>query len=624
MKKSSAPFEKVLQAFVDRRQLLRGAGALAAASAVSACSKGSSPEIVNDEAAAKLGKPSSSTLSFAGLEHGLDQTLTVAEGYEAKVLVRWGDPIFADAPAFDPENQSAATQAQQFGYNNDFIGFIPFEDGESNHGLLVVNHEYSNMELMDPSFDKVMTPEQIELDMVATGMSVVEVELKENAWQLVLDSKYNRRITAHTPMQITGPAAGSERLKTIMSKDGVQSFGTYSNCAGGVTPWGTILSGEENVDYYFYGDPYVTDESESYKRFDFSKNSKPWGKYHERWNLQSNPREPMHVGWVVEIDPFDPNSKPKKRTALGHCKHEGCNVFINSDGRVVAYTGDDEQFEYIYKFISRDRFDPENPQANKDFLDEGTLYAARFESNGELHWLPLIYGQGPLTQANGFHSQADVCIDSRKAADLLGATPMDRPEDVEVNPHNGHVYAMLTNNVSREPSQIDAANPRAHNGFGQIIDFWPENSDHASDSFNWDIFILAGNPEATQTKYHPSIDENGWLSCPDNCAFDSLGNLWIATDGGEKSGIADGVWATEVSGPNKALTKRFLRTPVGAELCGPFFTPDNETLFVAVQHPGDKSEYEKPFTRWPDFDQNLPPRPSVVAIRKIGGGRVGS
>lgn len=623
MTKPSAPFEKVLQAFVDRRQLLRGAGALAASASLAACSKeqSASASEPQQEPATKV---TDSSLSYRGVEQGLDQTLTVADGYEAKVLVRWGDPIFASGPDFDPNRQSAETQALQFGYNNDFIGFIPFEKNNSEHGLLVVNHEYTNSELMLPDFDGELSPEQIELDIVATGMSVVEIKLLDGEWQLVLDSQYNRRITPHTPMLMSGPAAGSERLRTILSKDGVQSFGTYSNCAGGVTPWGTVLTGEENVDYYFYGDAYATEEAENYRRFHFNKNGKPWGKYHDRWNLQKNPREPMHVGWVVEVDPFNPEAAPKKRTALGRCKHEGCNVFINSDGRVAAYTGDDARFEYIYKFISKDRFDPENPRANMDLLDEGTLYVARFDSSGELHWLPMIYGQGPLTEANGFSSQADVSLDTRKAADLLGATPMDRPEDVEVNPHNGHVYAMLTNNVSRTAAQVDAANPRAHNGFGQIIDFWPENADHASDVFQWDLFLLAGNPKSTNTQYHADVDENGWLSCPDNCAFDSLGNLWIATDGAEKSGIADGVWAAEVTGPNKALTKRFLRTPVGAELCGPFFTPDNETLFVAVQHPGDKSSYENPFTRWPDFDENLPPRPAVVAIRKIGGGRVGS
>ncbi len=612
-------FEDVLNSFLSRRGLLKGAVSLGAVSVLPACST----TLKNEPAAAEP-----STLSFTELEHGLDESFHVADGYDAQVLVRWGDPIFENVAAFDPASQNEESQLQRFGFNNDFIGFVSLPHGSQNsdHGLLVVNHEYTSTEMMFPGSPKgtELNTEQVDTDIAAHGLSVIEIIKKEGSWQLVKDSKFNRRITPATPMQITGAAAASDRLKTRISPDGVHTLGTYGNCAGGVTPWGTILTGEENVDGYFIGDIEANPEAENYKRFGVGRSYKNWGEHKDRWNLDKNPGELLHAGWVVEIDPYDPESIPKKRTGIGRCKHEGCNIVINGDNHVVAYTGDDQRFEYIYKFVSKNTYQPDNRTANLDLLEDGTLYVAKFNDDGSLHWLPLVYGRGALTPENGFNSQADISLDTRKAADLVGATPMDRPEDIEVNPSNGRVYAMLTNNSRRKENQVDAANPRAHNNHGQIIEFWPQDGDHRADVFSWDLFLLAGKPGSIETKYHTGISDNGWLSCPDNVAFDQLGNMWIATDGAEKMGIADGVWATEVSGPNKALTKRFLRTPKGAELCGPFFTPDDQNFFVSVQHPGQDTSFENPSTRWPDFSPNMPPRPSVVVITKKGGGRVGS
>ena len=570
------------------------------------------------------------SLPFRELPHGLDEHLAVAEGYDAQVLIRWGDPIFSDAPAFDPHRQSRESQEQQFGFNNDYVGFVslPLGSGNSDHGLLVVNHEYTSPQIMFPGSPAAgdLDLEQTDAEIAAIGLSVIEIHQGNGQWQVVLDSPYNRRITPNTEMVMTGPAAGSERLKTILSPDGRLTYGTYGNCAGGTTPWGTILTGEENVNVYFSGEVEGTGEEENYERFGMGFRNKSWGKHHARWDLQQNPREPLHVGWIVEIDPYNPDSIPKKRTTFGRCKHEGANLHINPDGRVVGYTGDDAQFEYIYRFISSGFYQPDNRSANLDLLDEGTLSVARFNDDGTLTWLPLVYGQGPLTTANGFNSQGDVMLDVRKAADLLGATRMDRPEDVEVNRVNGRVYAMLTNNSRRTSGELTAANPREANRDGQIVEFWPENGDHTQSTFVWDMVLIAGNPATTEgTLYHPNITENGWLSCPDNCAFDNLANLWIATDGAERAqGVADGVWATELDGPNRGLTKRFLRTPFGAELCGPEFTPDNSTFFCAVQHPAEGGNFDEVRTRWPDFDPDLPPRPSVVAITRRGGGRIGS
>ncbi len=612
---SSPPFEDVLRGYISRRNFISGASALGAAAMLAAC-------------ASRGGGNARSSLRFDELPHTPDGNLSVPSGYRSQVLVRWGDALVEGLAEFDPYRQSAAEQARRFGYNNDFVGFLPLprSGNTSDHGLLVVNHEFTNTELMFPGSPEgtALTRDQALTDIAAHGLSVVEVKRVGRDWVVDKSSAYNRRVTPDTPMMLTGAAAGSARLTTLISADGVSTRGTFGNCSGGITPWGTVLTAEENVDGYFSGDYQATAEAENYARFGVQRRYKNWGEHFARWNLDHNPRELLHAGWVVEIDPYNPASTPKKRTALGRFKHEGCNVFINRDGRVVAYSGDDQAFEYMYKFVSKNTYQVNERAANLDLLQEGRLFVARFLQEGTVRWLPLEYGVGPLTQENGFHHPADVLLDTRKAADLLGATPMDRPEDIEVNPGNGRVYAMLTNNPARRPDQLDAANPRPHNSHGQIIELWPPDGDHSREEFRWDLFLLAGNPADTLTLYHPHTSERGWLSCPDNCTFDALGNLWIASDGAQAAGIADGLWATEVSGQYRALTKRFMRIPRGAEMCGPCFTPDGENLFCAVQHPAAGSTFAAPSTRWPDFNAAMPPRPAVVVTRKTGGGRVGS
>lgn len=618
MKKTSPTFQKILQQRLSRRHFLLASSSLVAASTLPGCQSLTSVPY----------EPAPSSLAFSELPQGLDQNLSVSAGYSHQVLVRWGDDLFTN-DTFNPYQQTAAKQARQFGFNNDFIGFLslPLGSQNSDHGLLVVNHEYTIPGMMFPgSPDPVeLTKEQTDIDISAHGMSVLEIKKNNGQWQVIKNSPYTRRITPNTPMQLSGAAAGSPRMRTAISKDGVHTLGTYGNCAGGVTPWGTVLTGEENIDYMFAGDYSQSSERETHQRFGMKDTlRKSWARYYSRWDMSKQPGEPLHMGWVVEIDPFDPHSVPQKRTALGRFKHEGCNVYITQDRHVVAYTGDDQRFEYLYKFVSKNRYQPDDREANKQLLAEGTLYCARFADDGSLQWLPLIYGEGPLTADNGFHNQGDVSIDTRKAADLLGATPMDRPEDVEVNPVNGKVYVMLTNNSKRQPSQTDKANPRANNKAGQIVELIAPEGDHTAEQFSWEMLLLAGERDDPTATYHPATTENGWLACPDNCAFDRLGNLWIATDGAEKFGVADGIWACEVEGENRGLTRRFLRTPVGAELCGPFFTPDDKNLFCSIQHPGDNSSFDDPTTRWPDFDEKLPPRPAVVVITHNNGAVIGS
>ena len=636
----NATLGEVIAARFHRRDLLKGTLAVTAIAATV------SPLALSVAGKANAqGANTTPSFNFREVAAGSDERHHVAEGYDADVLISWGDKVLPGAAAFDPQTQTPAKQAAQFGYNNDYLGYIPIEG--SRRGLLVVNHEYTNEELMFPSLSgrqdlrnvrfKEMTRDLVDIEMMAHGGSVLEVARGANGkWSVVDGSRFARRITAETPMEITGPAAGHDRMKTSYDPAGRMVRGMLNNCAGATTPWGTWLTCEENFNGYFWGTSEGHREAANLRRYGAPGNWYNWGQHHERFDVAKEPNEANRFGWVVEIDPMDPASVPKKRTALGRFKHEGAANIINGDGRFVVYQGDDERFDYVYKFVTEASVDRANPANNRDILDRGTLHVARYNADGTGEWLPLVFGQGPLTAANGFSSQADVLIETRRAADLLGATKMDRPEDVEASPKTGKVYVLLTNNSRRTAAQVDAANPRAENRFGHIVEMTPNGGDHAASGFTWEVMLRCGDPAiaAVGATFHPSTSKDGWFGMPDNCAVDAQGRLWIATDGNSpaKTGRADGLWAIETEGAARATSKLFFRCPNGAELCGPSFTADDETLFVAIQHPGEADDddpkappatFEAPSTRWPDFDPAIPPRPSVVVVTKRGGGKIG-
>ena len=591
---------------------------------------------------------------FDELEWGNDETHHVAEGYNADILLRWGDPITADAPEFDVMAQTSAAQLKQFGYNNDYVGFTALtEDGT--RGLLCVNHEYTNEEVMFPGLGRQdragfadMTKELTDIEMAAHGGTVVEIAQDDSGkWALVRDSKYNRRITPlDTPMTISGPAAGHDRMKTNADPDGMTVIGTVNNCAGGMTPWGTYLMAEENFHGYFWtdkldaeGKPDISEHPEAaqLKRYGVPGRWYGWGQHHDRWNIDKEPNEPNRWGWIVEVDPRNPDAAPIKHTAMGRFRHEGAEATTSKDGHLVVYSGDDNRFDYQYKYVSKGVVNAETSVFGSPLMSDGTLYAARFDADGTVEWLPLVHGKGPLTSENGFASQADVMIDTRIAADLLGATPMDRPEDAQPR-GDGTAYIMLTNNTRRKAGDENVANPRADNAFGHIIEIKEDNADHAATRGTWSILVKCGDPAVTDVgaQWNPETSENGWFGSPDNCAIDVDGRLWVSTDQGRswgKTGKSDGLYAVETEGEARGTSKLFFRCPVGGEMCGPYFHDSGETLFLAVQHPGTDgtkdlkgferdSTFEDPATRWPDFDPAMPPRPSVVVVTKKGGGKI--
>ncbi|WP_425582055.1 PhoX family protein [Streptosporangium fragile] len=597
------------------------------------------------------GPGGSGKLRFAAVAPNTDDKLTIPAGYASAAVVRWGDPVLPGAPAFDFENQTAEAQAAQFGYNCDYVTLFPIGH---NRGLLWVNHEYSDESLMFRGYKDgtSATEEQIKIGMAAHGGSVVEIERVGNSgeWRLVTRGRrrYNRRITVHTPMKFTGPAAGSDLLKTAADPAGTTPVGMLNNCAGGTTPWGTVLTAEENFNQYFVNGNGVPEAQKPYlSRYGVStttgipNGNRRFDRVDERFDLAKHPNELNRTGWIVEIDPFDPDSTPVKRTALGRFAHEGATTSLAADGRVVAYMGDDSRFEYVYKFVSKKRYIPGFDRHNRTLLDEGTLYVAKFtgdspateiDGSGRLpadgkfdgsgEWIPLVTGN--VSHVPGM-TAAEVLVYTRVAADKVGATKMDRPEDVERNPVTGGVYVALTNNSNRTPAQADEANPRSANKHGHVLEIVERRNDAGATTFAWSLPLVCGDPNDPAT-YFAGFDKTkvSPISCPDNVTFDADGNLWISTDGNQL-GANDGLFVMPVRGPERGYLRQFLSVPVGAETCGPLISKDQRSVFVAVQHPGetDDASPENPSSHWPDGGTSQP-RPSVAVVWHTEGKKIGS
>ncbi|WP_150305572.1 PhoX family protein [Pseudomonas saliphila] len=593
----------------------------------------------------------SNLLGFTGVAAQTSPTfdqILVAEGYSARPFFSWGDAVLDGAPEWlDDASQDWQSQLLQAGDNHDGMHFFPFEEAPNEHGLLVINHEYINPTLHTHGLTvteldngrRLRPVEQVRKEQAAHGVSVLEIHRDaEGNWQRVPGSRLHRRICAMTPMAISGPLAGDLRMRTASDPGGMQVLGTLNNCSMGVTPWGTYLTCEENFHNYFVNRDAADHAARpTHQRYGIGQGQSSayyaWESVDPRFDATPDPaqdylghvHEPNRFGWVVEIDPFDPDSTPIKRTAMGRLGRECSVVSLGDDGRMAIYSGDDARGEYVWKFVPDGRHDAANPKASRELLDSGTLYAARFEENGQGQWLPLIWGEKGLTADRGFDDQQAVLLNARGAADVLGATPMDRPEWVAVHPQSREVYVTLTNNSERgERFALDAANPRADNQHGQILRWREADANPAATQFEWDVFLLAGDqPGATDTDGQPLPDNligniNGDIfSSPDGLAFDGAGRLWIQTDSDETAPHTVNTGCNQLlcADPQTREVRRFLVGPWGAEITGITWTPDYRTLWVNVQHPG---------ISYPASDGHSRPRSTTLVITHNQGKVIGS
>lgn len=485
---------------------------------------------------------------FTPIRPSTQDELILPRGYKYDIVASWGEDL---------------GNGEKFGYNNDFTCYF---GNNPNEGLLWVNHEYiGHLSIFVNGYKEEpgtkRTAKQIAIEKYNLGGSVIHILKGAGGnWSIVKGSKYNRRITGNTPINLTGPAKGDAAVGGVTNV-----IGTFANCSGGKTLWNTAFSGEENYEGI------VKDWSES---------------------PEVPPLNPTHYGWVVEVDPYDPTSTPKKHTMLGRFAHENAVMTLGKTGRLVVYTGDDTNDQCVYKFVSDGVYKPELGKQNSRLLENGTLYVADMGSN---KWIPLDLNKTPKLKDN-YKTQGELLVNTREAAKLAGGTPLDRPEDIEIHPQDGSVFIAFTNNLKHG------------NYYGQIYRLVEGDNNHESTSFVYEIFV-SGGPQSG-------------FACPDNLMFDQSGNLWVCTDissdktnqGAYRPFKNNGLFMIPTEGPNRGKAIQFASAPVQAELTGTWLAPGGETLFMSVQHPGEESkDVNSPTSRWPYGDI---PRPSVVAISK--------
>ena len=624
---------------LSRRQLLKGSLNTAA---LSFLGLGLSSKLVYSADRAALNVPFIGFQSIQPQTDPLFDEVMVADGYRAQPFFSWGDPVVTGATAWKEDASNTwQEQLNQAGDNHDGMHFFAFPDNDE-RGLLVINHEYVNPTLHTNGMSYVNDKrplDEVKKEQAAHGASVIEViKNNQNQWQRVYPSVYNRRISAMTPMRISGPLAGHDLMKTVNDPDGLEVIGTLNNCSNGFTPWGTYLICEENWHNYFVNQNTTDYKSRvSHHRYGISTGKRAknygWNTVDERFDATPNTalphqgfvNEPNRFGWVVEIDPFDPTSQPIKRTAFGRFCRECVAPSLAENGQMAFYSGDDTKGEYIYKFIPTERFDKTNTKHNPDFLDHGTLFVAKFNDDGTGRWLPLQHGNAGLNADNGFSSQAEVLVNARAAADILGATPMDRPEWATVNPHNLDVYISLTNNNKRgKDFALNAANPRPNNRHGQIVKIEEHQADPAAIEFVWELFMVAGEHEgAIDNQGQPVADnlvgniQGDIFSSPDGLGIDKDGRLWIQTDYYDNDPVMQHMGCNQMLCANPATreVKRFLVGPRGCEITGITWSPDYTSMWVNIQHPG---------ISYPASDGVTRPRSTTVLITKDDGGVIGT
>jgi hypothetical protein len=607
-------FDEVVERAISRRGFLGGVLAFGSGAAVMGTGLLGTTSAQAQAAANRF--------PFTPIDIQTDFDVHVPEGYNWKVLARWGDALMPEAEGYDiTEGGPVAGSEMVFGENTDGMETFTFRG----HQLIAINHEYTNRGTNLPA-GQDGTPanaDDVRKLQNLQGVTVMEVRESDNGWSIVTDSPFNRRIHHNTPMKIVGPAAGHDLLKTEADPTGTESLGTFNNCGSGKTPWGTYLTCEENFNGYFGSTEEAQDQKpnalvDGYARYGIGADG--WGYDYHKWDARfdtsKNPNEPHRAGWVVEIDPTDPTSTPVKHTGLGRFKHENAEVVLAPDGRVVVYMGDDERGEFLYRFVSNGTYQPGG--STEGLLDDGTLYVAKFNDDQTGEWLALT----PETTGMG---AADILIFARMAGSAVGATTMDRPEWISANPHAVEAYCCLTNNRNRgvkpnaggDDTPVNGPNPRETNHYGQIVRWKPHNDDHAADTFDWDLYVMAGNPTVYDNIYGGSsnITPGNMFNSPDGMAFDSNGLVWIQTDGDDDNeGDFEGMGNNQmlVGDPVTGEIARFLTGPNGSEVTGLAWSADRRSMFVGIQHPGGS---------WPD-GEGLP-RSSVIVVKRDDNGLVG-
>ncbi|WP_010114508.1 PhoX family phosphatase [Acinetobacter sp. P8-3-8] len=696
-------FRDILEQRISRRSLVTktasGAAALALASSLTGCN--------NDDDSTSTTPPTTikkpEKLSFTPVAKNLNDIVTVPEGYEANVLYAMGDSINPAYAEWDDNNVPTGLSFQfrsgdchdgmsYFGMN----GSTPKYDAKaSDRGLLVMNHEYINPTFLHPKgatkVDGRRPEDEVIREVNAHGVSIIELkkDSKTQKVEIVKNSVLNRRITAATPMDFGGIVAGNELVTTKYSAAGKQTRGTHNNCGNGYTPWGTYLTTEENYIGYFVrnkGDDAKRSPAEivalnRYGLKDGASSRYSWETVigslqeqdlYDRWNSSVTANSATQdyrngantFGWIVEIDPFDRSQNPVKRTSLGRFAHEDCRASRLIEGENLAfYMGDDSRGEYIYKFVSDAKWDAKDVnggyRAGDKYMNSGKLYVAKFNNDGTGQWIELAYGKNGLINTNPvypFKSQAEITTFARLAGDAVGATKMDRPEWVAVNPENGEVYVTLTNNSNRGTTHaLDAANPRNYvdpeggkgNVNGHIIRFHEKDNKTTAESFTWDIYLFGAEAKMASNINLSGLNDHNDLSSPDGMWFDPRGVLWIQTDDGAYTDttncmmlaalpgkVGDGTKATTSAGQETIVgakvtdenLRRFLTGPKDCEITGVTMTPDFKAIFINVQHPGEDSKsYDAPTSHWPATQKdpnNKTARPrsaTVVITRKDGG-----
>lgn len=613
-------FDRVVEAAISRRGFLSGLLAFGSGAAV----------MGTGLLRASTAQAAVSRFPFTPIAAQTDFTVHVPQGYTWNVVAKWGDALFSDADGYDvTEGGPVAGSDRVFGENTDGMELFSYQGRQ----IIAINHEYTNTKINLPKAQegKVANADDVRKLQNLQGVTVMEIAETDAGWTVVKDSPFNRRIHHNTPMLIVGPAAGHDLLKTEADPTGTQSLGTFNNCGSGRTPWGTYLTCEENFNGYFGATAEVTADDAvkaGFKRYGVSTKVEPgrynYHGYDARFDVAKNPNEPHRAGWIVEIDPTKPDSVPVKHTGLGRIKHENAAVVLAADGRVVVYMGDDERGEFLYRFVSNGIYTPGG--STDGLLDDGVLSVAKFGEDGKGEWVALT------PESTGM-SLPEILVFTRTAASKVGATTMDRPEWVAVNPLAIEAYCCLTNNSRRgamddegkprtnaggDVMDPNPVNPRAKNGYGQIVRWRAHDDNHASATFDWDLYVMAGNPAVHAGSPYagsPNVTQGNMFNSPDGMQIDSTGLIWIQTDGdddneGDFAGMGNNQMLA--GDPVTGEIARFLTGPNGSEVTGLTWSADRRTMFVGIQHPGGS---------WPTG--NGLPQSAIIAIKRDDNALIG-